>query len=87
MGKQKTASAGAPGDDAFEWAQARGEVRRLQICIAKAVKEGRWNKVHTLHRLLPRLFYAKLLAVKRATSNQIEVQQPGRPARASFWNA
>jgi len=46
-------------------AKARGEVRRLQMRIAKAVKEGRWNKVHTLQRLLTRSFYAKLLAVKR----------------------
>ena len=75
MGKQKTASAGAPRDDAVEWskvdwAKARGEVRRLQLRIAKAVKEGRWNKVQTLQRLLTRSFYAKLLAVKRVTSNK-----------------
>jgi hypothetical protein len=43
MGKQKTASAGAPRDDAtkwarVEWAQARREVRRLQVHIAKAVE-------------------------------------------------
>ena len=75
MGKQKTASAGAPRDDAVDWSQVdwakvRGEVRRLQMRIAKAVKEGRWNKVHTLQRLLTRSFYAKLLAVKRVTSNK-----------------
>ena len=75
MGKQKTASAGAPRDDAVEWskvdwAKARGEVRRLQLRIAKAVNEGRWNKVQTLQRLLTRSFYAKLLAVKRVTSNK-----------------
>ena len=75
MGKQKTAPAGAPRDDAVEWSQVdwtkvRGEVRRLQMRIAKAVNEGRWNKVHTLQRLLTRSFYAKLLAVKRVTSNK-----------------
>ena len=42
MGKQKTASAGAPRDDATKWAKvdwnlARREVRRLQVRIAKAV--------------------------------------------------
>jgi len=42
MGKQKTASAGAPRDDATKWAEvdwnlARREVRRLQVRIAKAV--------------------------------------------------
>jgi RNA-directed DNA polymerase len=75
MGKQKTASAGAPRGDASKWAKvdwdhARREVRRLQMRIAKAVKEGRWNKVHTLQYLLTRSFYAKLLAVKRVTSNK-----------------
>ena len=75
MGKQKTASAGAPRDDATKWAKvdwnlARREVRRLQVRIAKAVTEGRWNKVRTLQHLLTRSFYAKLLAVKRVTSNQ-----------------
>lgn len=38
--------------------------------IAKAVKASRWNKVHTLQYLLSRSFHAKLLAVKRVTSNQ-----------------
>jgi RNA-directed DNA polymerase len=38
--------------------------------IAKAVTEGRWNRVRTLQHLLTRSFYAKLLAVKRVTSNQ-----------------
>ena len=75
MGKQKTALAGAPRDDAakwskVDWAKAHGEVRRLQLRIAKAVNEGRWNKVQTLQRLLTRSFYAKLLAVKRVTSNK-----------------
>jgi RNA-directed DNA polymerase len=75
MGKQKTASAGAPRGDAAKWAKvdwdhARREVRRLQMRIAKAVKENRWNKVRTLQHLLTRSFYAKLLAVKRVTSNK-----------------
>ena len=38
--------------------------------IAKAVEEGRWNKVQTLQRMLSRSFSAKLLAVKRVTSNK-----------------
>ena len=75
MGKQQTASAGAPKDDAgkwrkVDWNHARREVRRLQIRIAKAVKENRWNKVKTLQHLLTRSFHAKLLAVKRVTSNK-----------------
>jgi RNA-directed DNA polymerase len=75
MGKQKTALAGAPGDDAAKWLEvdwnlARRAVRRLQMRIAKAVQESRWNKVHTLQYLLSRSFHAKLLAVKRVTSNK-----------------
>ena len=75
MGKQKTASAGAPRDKSgtwgkIDWINARREVRRLQIRIAKAVLENRWNKVKTLQYLLTRSFHAKLLAVKRVTSNK-----------------
>ncbi len=73
--EQKTASAGALTDDAIKWAQvnwdhARREVRRLQMRIAKAVTEERWNKVRALQYRLSRSFYAKLLAVKRVTSNR-----------------
>ena len=76
MGKQKTAiRAGALIDDAkkwksIDWKHARRQVRRLQVRIAKAVKENRWNKVKALQYLLSRSFYAKLLAVKRVTSNK-----------------
>jgi RNA-directed DNA polymerase len=75
MGKQKTAPAGAPRDKSgtwgkVDWKTARREVRRLQIRIAKAVLENRWNRVKTLQHLLTRSFHAKLLAVKRVTSNK-----------------
>lgn len=75
MGKQKTTSVGAPGDKSgtwgkVDWKNARREVRRLQIRIAKAVLENRWNKVKTLQYLLTRSFHAKLLAIKRVTSNK-----------------
>jgi RNA-directed DNA polymerase len=67
--------AGALGDDSMAWKSidrqhARREVRRLQVRIAKAVQEGRWNKVRSLQHLLTHSFYAKLLAVKRVTSNK-----------------
>jgi RNA-directed DNA polymerase len=76
MRKQMTAAkAGALKDDADKWSlinwkQAQREVRRLQVRIAKAVKENRWNKVRSLQYLLTHSFYAKLLAVKRVTSNK-----------------
>jgi RNA-directed DNA polymerase len=67
--------AGALRDDAkkwnsINWKEARRQVRRLQMRIAKAVKEDRWNKVAALQHLLTHSFYAKLLAVKRVTSNK-----------------
>jgi len=78
MGKQMTCrfyGDGAPIDDARRWASidwdhARREVRRLQVRIAKAVQENRWGKVQALQYRLSRSFYAKLLAVKRVTSNK-----------------
>lgn len=76
MGKQTTAtSAGAPINEAAEWNSidwkpARKQVRRLQMRIAKAVTENRWNKVKALQYLLTRSLSAKLLAVKRVTSNK-----------------
>ena len=54
----------------FGWRAARGHVRGLQMRIAKAVEENNWSKVQTLQRLLTTSFYAKLLAVKRVTSNK-----------------
>ena len=76
MRKQMTAlSAGALIDDAqkwnsMDWAYARRQVRRLQVRIAQAVKENRWNKVASLQHLITHSFYAKLLAVQRVTSNK-----------------
>jgi RNA-directed DNA polymerase len=51
MGRQKTASAGAPRDKTgtwgkVDWQNARREVRRPNR-IAKTVNEKRWNKVKT----------------------------------------
>ena len=88
--------AGALGDGAakwssIEWNETRRQVRRLQVRIAKAVQENRWNKVRSLQYLLTHSFYAKLLAVKRVTSNKGK-KTPGidgvrwRGARAK-WRA
>jgi len=68
---------GAPADDAITWhtmayhklGAARRHVRRLQMRIAKAVKEGRPGNVKALQwDLLTHSFHAKLPAVKRVTS-------------------
>lgn len=67
--------AGAPsakGDkwQAIDWHAARREVRRLQIRIAKAVREGRHGRVKALQWLLTCSFSGKALAVKRVVSNR-----------------
>jgi RNA-directed DNA polymerase len=73
IGKQMTAKAGAPVNITWatiDWDIARSEVRRQQMRIAKAVKENKWGKIKSLQYLLSNSFYAKLLAVKRVTSNK-----------------
>ena len=55
---------------AINWHAARREVRRLQIRIAKAVREGRHGRVKALQWLLTRSFSGKALAVKRVVSNR-----------------
>ena len=56
--------------NSIDWNEAQRRVRRLQVRIAKAVKDNRWNKVKVLQYLLTHSFYAKLMAVKRVTSNK-----------------
>jgi RNA-directed DNA polymerase len=57
------------GWHSIDWGQAHRTVRRLQVRIAKAVSEGRWNKAKALQRLLTCSFYGKAVAVKRVTEN------------------
>ena len=56
--------------NSIDWKATESQVRRLQIRIAKAVREGRWGKVKTLQRLLSNSHSAKLLAVRRVTQNR-----------------
>jgi RNA-directed DNA polymerase len=58
--------------DAIDWRPLIEGVRRLQMRIAKATREGRWGKVKALQWLLTHSSAAKLLAVRRVVSN------PGR---------
>jgi RNA-directed DNA polymerase len=55
---------------AIDWQKAQRCVRRLQRRIAKAVKEGKQGRVKALQWLLTHSLHAKLLAVKRVTSNK-----------------
>ena len=50
--------------NSIDWSEAQRQVKRLQVRIAKAVKDNRWNKVKVLQHLLTHSFYAKLRASK-----------------------
>jgi RNA-directed DNA polymerase len=52
------------------WWQATASVRRLQARIVKAMKEGKGRLVRKLQNLLVRSTAAKLMAVRRVTSNR-----------------
>jgi RNA-directed DNA polymerase len=54
----------------INWYEALQHVRRVQLRIAKATREGKTRKVKSLQRLLSHSFHAKVLAVKRVTENQ-----------------
>ena len=54
----------------IDWAKCHRAVRKLQVRIAKVVKENRWRAVRRLQRLLARSWSAKCLAVLRVTENR-----------------
>ena len=54
----------------IDWNKAHRYVRKLQVRIVKAEKEGKSGKVQALQRLLTTSFYGKAIAVKRVTQNQ-----------------
>lgn len=69
LGKLASASSSRDEWEAINWQKAESGVKQLQMRIAKAIKEGKRGKVKALQRLLTCSFYARLLAVKRITSN------------------
>ncbi len=56
--------------DFINWKKVEALVRRLQMRIAKATREGKHGRAKALQWMLTHSFYAKLLAVKRVTQNQ-----------------
>ena len=54
----------------IDWKHAETEVNKLQIRIAKATQEKKWNTVKRLQYLLTHSYYAKLLAVRKVTTNK-----------------
>ena len=56
--------------DNLSWDKINKQVVRLQMRIAKAVREGKKGRVTALQRILTCSFYAKCSAVKRVTLNK-----------------
>lgn len=54
----------------INWKKVTKAVKRLQMRIAKAVREGKHGKAKALQWILTHSYYAKLLAVKKVTSNK-----------------
>src|SRR5262249_5550307 len=55
---------------AINWMTLRQEVRRLQVRIAKAVELGKYRRASALQWLLTHSHAARLLAVRRVTTNR-----------------
>jgi RNA-directed DNA polymerase len=56
--------------DGLDWKTVQLKVKRLQMRIAKAARLKKYRLVQSLQWLLAHSFYAKLLAVRRVTSNK-----------------
>ena len=69
-GKPCASSGRAQNWESIDWNKASAYVKKLQMRIVKAQKEGHYSKVKSLQWLLTHSFYAKALAVKRVTSNK-----------------
>src|SRR5579864_419461 len=54
---------------AIDWPTIQRNVRRLQVRIAQATKEGSWGRVRALQRLLTHSYSGKVHAVRRVTEN------------------
>ena len=54
----------------IDWKKTEAEVNRLQARIAKATQEKKWNTVKRLQYLLTHSYYAKVLAVRKVTTNK-----------------
>ena len=56
----------------IDWKEAETYVNRLQVRIAKATQEKKWNTVKRLQYLLTHSYYAKAMAVRKVTTNKGE---------------
>ena len=53
----------------IDWKKVQRTVRRLQVRIVKAVREGKWHKVKALVYLLTHSFSGRALAILRVVNN------------------
>lgn len=58
------------GWKAINWNKSEKLVFRIQMRIAKAMREKKFNKVKALQRILTRSYSAKSMAVRKVTSNK-----------------
>ena len=71
-----TAKAGAPSGqtqttwESINWNHVESQVKRLQVRIAKAIKEGKHGKVKSLQWILTHSYSAKILAIRKVTENK-----------------
>lgn len=63
-------SAGARQWNSVNWSGVKAFVTRMQMRIAKAMRQRKRNKAKALQRLLSRSFFGRLWAVKRVVSNK-----------------
>lgn len=56
--------------NSIDWNTVEKKVNRLQVRIAKATANKKWNEVKRLQYLLTHSYHAKLLAVRRVTTNK-----------------
>lgn len=54
----------------IDWNKAETYVNRLQVRIAKATQDKKWNTVKRLQYLLTHSYYAKVLVVRKITTNK-----------------
>lgn len=67
----------------INWGKAQKHVRQIQFKIMKAYETGNSRQVKALQRLLARSFSAKVLAVRKVTSNEGK-NTPG--VDGQLWN-
>ena len=69
--------------NSIDWEKAESHVNRLQTRIAMAASEGKWERVRKLQRQLTNSLHAKMVAVRRVTTNKGR-KTPG--VDGELWN-